>query len=60
MFGSNMKTSEAEPGRVDVEVATGNYRGEHIATKVAAGFRVYATPLGGGRFSEERSALLLL
>jgi hypothetical protein len=49
-----------EPGRVDVEVATGNYRGEHIATKTAAGFRVYATPLGGGRFSQERSALLLL
>jgi hypothetical protein len=49
-----------EPGRVDVEVATGNYRGEHIATKTAAGFRVYATALGGGRFSDERSALLLL
>jgi hypothetical protein len=49
-----------EPGRVDVEVATGNYRDEHIATKTAAGFRVYATPLGGGRFSEERSGLLLL
>jgi hypothetical protein len=49
-----------ERGRADVEVATGNYRDAHLATKIAAGFRVYSTPLGGGRFSEERSALLLL
>jgi hypothetical protein len=28
-------------GSVDVEVATGNYRGKHLAAKASAGFRVY-------------------
>ena len=60
-------------GRIDVEVATGNYRGQHVTVKATAGFRVYAAggtagrlrvangPLLGGHFhSEGRSALLLL
>jgi len=59
-------------GRVDVEVASDNYHDHHIATKLSAGFQVYGgaelgnrfglagSLLGGGRFSEERSAVLLL
>jgi hypothetical protein len=71
-FRIEYEDEQGERGRVDVEVATGNYRGHHMATKDAAGFRVYgdasaarrfgvhATPLGGGGFSSERSAILLL
>ena len=71
-FRIEYEDERGEPGRVDVEVATGNYRGHHIATKGAAGFRVYGdadaarrfgvhtTPLSGGRFSQERSAVLLI
>ena len=59
-------------GRVDVEVASDNYHDHHVATKLSAGFRVYGSAniagrfgvsegsLGGGGFSEERSAVLLL
>jgi hypothetical protein len=33
-------------GRVDIEVATGNYRERQIELKIAAGFQVYSTSLG--------------
>jgi hypothetical protein len=72
-FRIEYEDERGEPGRVDVEVATENYRGQHVAVKAAAGFRVYAEsgaagrlgvnkgPLLGGRFfPEERSAVLLL
>lgn len=60
------------PGRVDIEVASDNYRDHHVATKASAGFRVYGSQgvarrfgvsegrLGGGHFVSERSAVLLL
>jgi hypothetical protein len=72
-FRIEYEDERGELGRVDVEVATGNYRGQHVASKSAAGFRVYADgrtagrlgvakgPLLGGRFvPTERSAVLLL
>jgi hypothetical protein len=72
-FRIEYEDERGAPGRVDVEVATGNYRGHHVTVKAAAGFRVYADgsaagrlrvntgPLLGGRFfPEERSAVLLL
>jgi hypothetical protein len=72
-FRIEYEDERGERGRVDVEVATGNYRGNHVAAKATAGFRVYADggtasrlrvergPLLGGHFhSQERSALLLL
>ena len=72
-FRVEYEDDRGAPGRVDVEVATDNYRGHHMAVKASAGFRVYADggaagrfrvnqgALGGGRFfPEERSAVLLL
>jgi hypothetical protein len=72
-FRIEYEDERGEPGRVDVEVATDNYRGRHMTVKAAAGFRVYADggtagrlrvdkgPLLGGRFfPQERSAVLLL
>jgi hypothetical protein len=71
-FRIEYEDERADIGRVDVEVASDNYHDHHIATKVAAGFRVYGGEdivrrfgisegaLGGGSFSEERSAVLLL
>ena len=72
-FRIEYEDERGELGRVDVEVATGNYRAQHVAVKAAAGFRVYADggtagrlsidkgPLLGGRFfPTERSAVLLL
>lgn len=56
-------------GRVDLEVATGNYRGTHLAAKLGAGFKVYGSPsfyvdsgpkLRGGRFREEHSMVVAL
>jgi hypothetical protein len=43
-----------ELSRVDIEVATGNYRPEQVATKAAAGFHVYAAGGAGGRFSVDQ------
>jgi hypothetical protein len=40
-------------GRVDLEVATGNYRGAHLAAKMSAGFRVYGAP---SFYVEDRSS----
>lgn len=34
--------------RVDIEVATGNYRGKHLEAKAQAGFRIYARDGGIG------------
>lgn len=71
-FRIEYEDERGAPGRVDVEVATGDYRGDHITVKGAAGFHIYADgglarrfrvengPLLGGRFAEERSAVLLL
>jgi len=56
-------------GRVDLEVATGNYRSAHLAAKISAGFRVYGAPsfyvdgganLRGRAFREERSLVMAL
>ena len=46
-FRIEEENERGERSGVDVEVATGNYREKHIATKVAAGFHVYANQ--GGR-----------
>jgi hypothetical protein len=35
-------TPEGERARVDIELATGHYRGRHLAEKVRAGFSIYA------------------
>jgi len=71
-FRIEYEDERGELGRVDVEVASDNYRGHHIATKASAGFQVYGgadvvrrfgitgAGLGGGSFSQERSAVLLL
>jgi hypothetical protein len=71
-FRIEYEDERGDIGRVDVEVASDNYHDHHIATKVAAGFRIYGgedivrrfgisegAP-GGGGFHEERSAVLLL
>jgi len=71
-FRIEYEDGRGDIGRVDVEVASDHYHDHHIATKVSAGFRVYGSTdiarrfgisegaLGGGGFSEERSAVLLL
>jgi hypothetical protein len=45
-FRIEYEDERGDLSRVDVEVATSNYRGAHLAAKVAAGFRVYG-PSGG-------------
>ena len=40
-FGSNTKR-DGERARVDLELATGHYRGRNLAEKVRAGFSIYA------------------
>jgi hypothetical protein len=35
-------TPDGERARVDIELATGHYRGRHLAEKVRAGFAIYA------------------
>lgn len=47
-FRIECENERGEPSRADIEVATGNYRGKHIAAKTAAGFRVYAERGGLG------------
>src|SRR5262249_14999148 len=72
-FRVEYEDDRGEPGRVDVEVATGNYREQHLAAKSAAGFRVYAERSAAGRlsidggrrlpghvFRQERSVVFLL
>ncbi len=71
-FRIEYEDERGDVGRVDIEVASDNYRGHHIATKASAGFHVYGGAdvvrrfgiseggLGGGSFPEERSAVLLL
>ena len=34
--------SQGDPGRVDVEVTSGNYRSKGLQAKISAGFKVYA------------------
>jgi hypothetical protein len=36
------ETREGEPARVDVELATSHYHGNHLAEKARAGFQIYA------------------
>jgi DNA-binding PadR family transcriptional regulator len=36
------ETPDGQMARVDLELATGNYRGSHVAEKVHAGFSIYA------------------
>ena len=36
------ETATGEAARVDLELATEHYRGDHMATKSAAGFKIYA------------------
>ncbi len=72
-FRVEYEDDRGESGRVDVEVATGNYREKHLAAKAAAGFRVYAERGAAGRlsidggprlpghvFRQERSLVFLL
>ena len=47
-FRIEYENERGEPARVDVEVATGNYRESQIAQKSAAGFRVYSSAGSGG------------
>ena len=46
-FRIECENERGEAARVDVEVATGNYREGQIATKLSAGFRVYSTSGAG-------------
>ena len=49
-FRLECEDERGDLARVDVEVATENYRGKHLAAKAQAGFRVYgSTDLGGAR-----------
>ena len=41
-FRIEYENEQGEPSRVDIEVATGNYRQAHLAMKAQAGFRIYA------------------
>src|SRR5205807_6642495 len=36
------ETANGEPARVDLELATEHYRGEHMSAKSQAGFKIYA------------------
>jgi hypothetical protein len=47
-FRLEYEDERGEVSRADIEVATDDYRGKHIAMKAAAGFRVYAASPGGG------------
>jgi hypothetical protein len=44
-FRIEYEGEQGERGRVDIEVATGNYRQAHMAAKAQAGFRIYAPRL---------------
>jgi hypothetical protein len=57
-FRIEYENDRGEPSRSDVEVATGNYRGQHVASKSAAGFRVYAERGAGRGLSVDKSAPL--
>jgi hypothetical protein len=57
-FRVEYEDDRGDVGRVDVEVATGNYREKHLAAKAAAGFRVYADGNSGGRLSIDGGAKL--
>ena len=39
--------AQGEERSIDLELATQNYRSAHIASKAAAGFKVYAQAKGG-------------
>lgn len=52
-FRIEYENEEGERGRVDIEVATTNYRSAHLAAKAEAGFRIYAP-----KFSVERGGFL--
>jgi len=45
-FRLEYEEADGERSRVDVEVATGNYRQAQLAAKIQAGFRVYCCGLG--------------
>jgi len=47
-FRVEYEDERGEVGRADIEVATDDYRGKHMAMKAAAGFRVYAASPGDG------------
>ena len=51
---------EMEISRVDLELATGHYHGEHLAEKARAGFQIYARPedaAGLRRLRDEREIM---
>ncbi|HKV78504.1 MAG TPA: hypothetical protein VJP02_10205 [Candidatus Sulfotelmatobacter sp.] len=51
------ETQEGERARVDLELATGHYHGQHLAEKARAGFQIYARPqdaAGLRRIRDER------
>ena len=51
-FRLECEDERGDLARVDVEVATENYRGKHLAAKAQAGFRVYgSTGIGGARIA---------
>jgi hypothetical protein len=49
-FRIEYENERGELSRSDVEVATDNYRAEHLGAKLSAGFRVYSAShsAGGG------------
>ena len=49
-FRIEYEDERGDIGRVDVEVASDNYHDHHIATKLAAGFRVYGSASAVKRF----------
>jgi hypothetical protein len=50
------ETAAGEAVRVDLELATEHYRGEHMAAKGKAGFKIYADPASAPGGSYGRSA----
>ena len=52
------ETAAGEPARVDLELATEHYRGEHMGTKDRAGFKIYADLASfppGGSYGRSRT-----
>ena len=43
------ENEQGSPGRVDVEVTSGNYRGKSLQAKLSAGFKLYANGQGAKR-----------
>lgn len=57
-FRIECEDERGDLARVDVEVATENYRGSHLAAKAQAGFRVYGSFSAGGGAQVQSGARL--